>query len=116
MTRVRFDRTSIPDVEEISGTYITVKQAASILGLQVATMSQKVFDHKFEAVRIAGIILCEKASVQNYKAEREQMAASQAQRRQEKDRDASIKAENRKLQEVLKSLSPEQRDAILAQL
>ncbi len=115
MVRDRHDRTSVQDVEEINGHYITVKAAAAILGLNIATMSQKIYDHKFQSVRIAGVILCEKASVQNYKSERDQMERERAVRRQEKDRDASIKAENRKLQEVLKSLSPEQREAILAQ-
>ena len=78
MVRDRNDRTSVQDVEEINGHYITVKAAAAILGLNVATMSQKIYDHKFQAVRIAGVILCEKVSVQNYKAERDQMEREHA--------------------------------------
>jgi hypothetical protein len=115
MTRDRNDRTSIADVNEISGNYVTVKTAAEILGLNVATMSSKIYDHKFQSVRIGGIILCDKASVLNYKAEREQMEMARAVRRQEKDRDASARAEDRKLLETLKGLTREQRDAILAQ-
>jgi hypothetical protein len=100
---------------EICG-YVTTKEAARIVGLEWPTMSQVVYDRKVKAIRIGGIILVEKESAEKYRLEREQLEARREQERLERVSKESERERDRKLRERLALLTPEQLEALLAQV
>ena len=101
MAKDRNTSKNIEDVEELAG-WVTTKKAAEILGLQWPTMSQMVYDRKIKAVRLGGLILVEKESALKYRAER--------------DLAEKTREREKLLKEKLASLTPEQLDALLAQV
>lgn len=99
--KTRPNSTVLQDVEEING-WITVKKAAEIIGIEVPSLSAKVYEQRFKAVRIAGVILCEKASVEKYAADRAQ--------------EKSKVEQQKEWQAAFDRLSPDERAKLLAQL
>jgi hypothetical protein len=91
----------LQDIDELEG-WITVKKAAEIVGMKVESLSAKIYQQKFKAVRIAGIILCEKKSVEEYAAARAETGMAQL--------------PWNKVSKMLENLSPEDREKVLAQL
>jgi hypothetical protein len=63
---------AIPVVDELDG-WVTPGKAADMLGLKVASMSAKIHDHKVDCIKIGGIILIAKASVEKFAEERKAM-------------------------------------------
>jgi hypothetical protein len=104
-TRVRVKSGVLSDVDEISG-WITVKRASEIVGIQVESLSRIIYEQKFKAVRIAGIILCEKESVEAYAAERAKTLA------EKKEKSSPLG----QVMKMLEGLSPEEREKVLSQL
>ena len=105
----------LQDVDEIAG-WITVKRAAEIIGIEVPSVSAKVYAQKFHAVRIAGVILCEKKSVEKFAEERARIKAESELRKQENATNGSLGIQWNKLRKSFASLPPEDRERILAQL
>jgi DNA repair protein RadC len=101
MAKDRATSAAIEDVQEICG-YVTTKEAARIVGLEWPTMSQVVYSKRVKAIRIGGIILVEKASAENYRKERQQIESENERKRL--------------VREKLASLTPEQLEALLAQI
>jgi hypothetical protein len=101
MAKDRATSAAIDDVQELCG-WVTTKEAARICGLEWPTMSQVVYSKRVKAVRIGGIILVEKESAEKY--------------RQEQDVKKSVKEREKMLHEKLASLTPEQLEALLAQV
>lgn len=88
----------IPVVEELNG-YVTPKKSAEMLGLQVASMSAKIHEGKVDAVKIGGIVLVTRESVERFKAERDAKGLSSECAR--------------KMAALLASLSDEELDALI---
>lgn len=106
---------AIEDVEELAG-YVTTRKAAEIIGLKWPTMSQTIYDRKVKAVRIGGLILCERQSCEQYRAEREQINAANEQKKAEREEKDAGREKDRELRKRLALLSPEQLEALLAQV
>lgn len=106
---------SIEDVEELCG-WVTSRKAAEIIGVQWPTMSQTVYDRKVKAVRLGGLILVERESAEKYRDERKQIEAANEQKRRERDEKETGRERDRELRKRLASLSPEQLEALLAQV
>jgi|SRR5690242_14123168 hypothetical protein len=101
MAKDRATSAAIEDVNELCG-YVTTKEAARICGLEWPTMSQVVYSKRVKAVRIGGIILVEKESAEKY--------------HQEQESKKSAREREKVLHDRLASLTPEQLEALLAQI
>lgn len=115
VTKVRPTSEVLQDVDEIAG-WISVKRAAEIIGIEVASVSAKVYAQKFKAVRIAGVILCEKKSVESFAAERARVKADAERKKQAESAKDALRLDWAKLRKGFESLSPEDREKILQQL
>jgi hypothetical protein len=102
----------IPVVDELGG-YVTPKLAAQMLGLELASMSAIIHSGKVDSVKISGVVLIEKASVERFAKVREARKLEEDQRMLTKV-DRKI-AQNRaqQLKKLLETMSPEAIDALL---
>ena len=102
----------IPVVDELGG-YVTPKLAAQMLGLELASMSAIIHSGKVDAVKISGIVLLNKESVEAFAKVREARKLEEDQRMLTKV-DRKI-AQNRaqQLKKLLETMSPEAIDALL---
>lgn len=98
---------SIPDLDELEG-WVTTAKAAEMLGVKVASMSFIVYDGKVTGIRIAGVILVEKASVERYRESMKEREAELERKRAEREAEEKAKAEKKANQELLRSLTAEQ--------
>lgn len=84
--------------------------------MQVESLSAKIYQQKFKAVRIANIILCEKKSVEEYAAKRIKERADFERRREEKAAKQSTHTDWKQLRSAFEQLSDEERKKLLASL
>lgn len=99
-------------VDEIGG-YVTPKLAAQMLGLELASMSAIIHAGKVESVKISGVVLIDKASVEAFAAIREvKRQEDEAKMLSRVDRKLE-QARARKLKELLATMSSEAIDALL---
>jgi hypothetical protein len=99
-------------VDELGG-YVTPKLAAQMLGLELASMSAIIHSGKVDSVKISGVVLIEKVSVEKFALVRETRRQEDEQRMLTKV-DRKI-AQNRaqQLKKLLETMSPEAIDALL---
>lgn len=117
-TRVRPNSSTLPEVNEINGHYITAEEAARMLEVAKPSFFSIAYEHQAElgAVRIGGIILCEKRLVEAYRAKRNAEIHEREAKRLEREALAKVGQEKKALVNQLSSLSPEQIKALLAQV
>lgn len=93
----------VPEVQEIDG-YITSRRACELLGnIPMTTINNYAYAGKIDAVRISGIFLFKRASVEAYKPVLDAQKDAQGKRVQEKAR----KANKRELMAQLEKLVEE---------
>lgn len=114
-TRVNSD--ALEDVSEAKGL-ITAEYAANLLGVKKPSFFAIAYEHKDElgAFRMGGIILCEKAKVQEFCTKRQAEIKAREAKAQAKDAEASEKAKAKEVMQKLASLSPEQLAKLMATL
>lgn len=93
----------IPEVDEITGTWVTKREAAKIIGIEEASVTAKVHQGKFKSIRIAGIILCEKKSVQDFAATRALERAKAEERKAERETEKLAKLPWNKISKLFES-------------
>ena len=106
---------AIQDFDELNG-WITVEKAAEIVGVQPESLSAKIYDLKFKAVRIVSIILCEKESVEKYAREGEQRIQELKAKCVERGNKVATSSEHKELLAAFDKLSPEEKAKLLASL
>ncbi len=104
---------AIKVVDELNG-WITPKKAATMLGLELASMSAIIHAGKLEAVKISSVVLVSKESVEKYAKVREKAKQeSEAKMLARVDKKVS-QTRNRQLKDLLEKMSVEDIDALLS--
>jgi len=103
---------AIKVVDELNG-WITPKKAATILELELASMSAIIHAGKLDAVKISSVVLVSKESVEQYAKVREKAKQESEAKILARADKKLAQSHNRKLKEVLANMSLEEIDALL---
>ncbi len=104
---------AIKVVDELNGWMIP-KKAATMLGLELASMSAIIHAGKLDAVKISSVVLVSKESVEQYAKIREKAKQESEAKMLARVDNQLAQSRNRKLKEMLGKMSIEEIDALLA--
>jgi len=116
--RTKYNRPSsdnVKSVDELAG-WVSSDKAAEMLGIRTSSVSYLVYGGKLEGIRISGVILIKKESVEDYNREKQEREKELAEKRAQRSEDEKQKDMQRKLAAQLKNLPPDKLAAALAQL
>src|SRR5579859_5121092 len=100
--RTKYNRPSsdnVKSVDELAG-WVSSDKAAEMLGIRTSSVSYLVYGGKLEGIRISGVILIKKESVEDYnreKQEREKELAEKRAQRSEDEKQKDMRSEERRV-------------------
>ncbi len=118
MAKINAKADGVKTVDELNG-WITAEKAAEILGVKGSSMSYLAYSGKVNAVRIAGVILAEKTSVEEYKKVMTMREYANARKRADREQSEQSKRQGKELFAKVQKLmetDPEKAQALIDQL